>query len=238
MQLLFFQVKLFAINVFPSKPVRPNNVYSSKTVSPSNDCQSKPVRPVNVCLPNPRFIIKTLIFNLFLVLLLFSTYFKLSIVTLNIFINLMRLKVIFLINFTCLRKSLISLHGLYLRSILDTVIICQSFRAILKISTSGVSFFTRLLCISAIFNIIVLEFVKETFFSNICRNVLALRQILRIFLPKPTMVCLLFVFWPLGFSISGFVIKIVFITFIIYFILKLHIFIKTLGKFFVICIFF
>ena len=58
------------------------------------------------------------------------------------------------------------------------------------------------------------------------------------------MVCLLFVFWLLGFSTTGFVIKIVFtlileltfITFIIYFILKLYIFIyvfiQNLAKFF------
>ena len=58
---------------------------------------------------------------------------------------------------------------------------------------------------------------------------------MRILLPKPTMVCLLFVFWLLGFSTTGFVIKIVFtiileltfITFIIYFILKLYIFINV-----------
>ena len=100
---------------------------------------------------------------------------------------------------------------------LDTIIIFQSSTTILIISTSDVSFFTRLLCISAIFNIIVLNFAKK-----------------RILLPKSTMVCLLFVFWLLGFSITGFVIKIVFtlpleltcITFIIYFILKLYIFIK------------
>ena len=58
------------------------------------------------------------------------------------------------------------------------------------------------------------------------------------------MVCLLFVFWQLGFSITGFVIKIfftltlelTFIAFIIYFILKLYIFInvfiQNLAKFF------
>ena len=127
---------------------------------------------------------------------------------------------------------------------LDTVIIFQSFKTILKISTSDVSFFTRLLCISAIFNIIVLYFTKKTSFSNICRNVLILRQNLTILLPKPTIVCLLFVFWLLGFSTTGFVIKIVFtlileltfIAFIIYFILKLcifiNVFIQNLAKFF------
>ena len=118
---------------------------------------------------------------------------------------------------------------------LDTVIIFQSFRTVLKINTSNVSFFTKLLCIFAIFNIIILNFATRTSFSNICTNVLILRQNLRLLLPKPTMVCLLFVFWPIGLSTTGFVIKIVFtlilglifITFIIYFILKLYIFINV-----------
>ena len=116
---------------------------------------------------------------------------------------------------------------------LEAIIIFQSFRTILKIRTSDVSFFTRLLCIFAIFNIIILNFAKRTSFSNICRNILILRQNLRLLLLKSTMVCL-FVFWLLGISITGFVIKIdftlilglIFITFI-YFILKLYIFINV-----------
>ena len=122
----FFSSKLVPpINLYLSKPVRPSNVYRNKPACPSNDCQSKPVSSI-VCLQNPRFVIKTLIFTLFLFLLFFSTYFRLSIVTLNIFINLILPKVIFLINFTCLRKSLIlliSLNDSYLWSILDKVII-------------------------------------------------------------------------------------------------------------------
>ena len=69
----------------------------------------------------------------------------------------------------------------------------------------------------------------------VCRNVLILRQNLRLFLPKPRIVCLFFVFWLLVFSITGFFIKIVFtlildlsfITFTIYFNLKLYIFINV-----------
>ena len=179
MQLLFFQVNLFAQLTFVQvNPSVLSNAYSSIPVCPSNDCQSKPVSPVNVCLQNPCFVIKNLIFNLFLVLLLFSTYFKLSIVTLNIFIDLILLKVIFLTNFTCLRERLIffvSPHGSYLRSMLDTVIIFQFFRTMFKISTSDVSFFTRLLSIFAMFNNIVLNFTNKISFSNICRNVLILR---------------------------------------------------------------
>ena len=101
-----------------------------------------------------------------------------------------------------------------------------------------------LLCISTICNVIALNFAKQASFSSICRNVLILIQNLRLLLPKPTMVCLLFVFWSLGFSITGFVIKIVFtltleltcITLIIYFVFKLYIFknvfILNLAKFF------
>ena len=79
------------------------------------------------------------------------------------------------------------------------------------------------------------NFAKNDFFSKICTNVLILRQNLRNLLRKLTVVCLLFVFWLLGLSTTDFVIKIVFtlilellfITFIIYFILKLHIFINA-----------
>ena len=195
------------INVCPSKPARPNNVYYSKPVCPSNDCQSKPVGLIKVSLQNPRFVIKALIFNLFLVLLFFPVYVKLSVVILNIFIDLILFKVILLYNFTCLKTRLIlfiSLNGSYFRSMLDAVIIFQSFGIILN-----VSFFTRLLRIFAIFNITVLNFAKRTSFSNICTDVLILRQNLRILLPKPVMVCLLFIFWLLSLSITGFVMNIV-----------------------------
>ena len=155
------------INVCPSKPVRPSNVYSSKPVCISNDCQGKPVSPINVCLQNPWFVINILLFNLFQVLLFFSTYFEFIIVTLNIFINLMLFKVIFLTNYTYLRKRLIlfiSLNSSYLPPFLYTIIIFQSFRTILKTSTSDVSFFTRLLHIFAIFNIIILILQKGLLF--------------------------------------------------------------------------
>ena len=175
---------------------------------------------------------------MFLVLLFFPTHYKLSIVTLNIFIKLILFKVIFLINYTCLRKRLIlfvSLNGSYLRCMLDTVVIFQSFRTILKFSTSDVSFFTRLLCIFVIFNIIILIFAKRTSLSNICTNVLILRQNLRLLLPNLQWFPSCLFFWLLGISITDFVIKIIFplilglifITFIICFILKLYIFMNV-----------
>ena len=123
---------------------------------------------------------------------------------------------------------------------LFTVIIFQSFRAILKISTPDVSFFARLLCISAIIHITVL-ILQKRLFSNVCRSALILRQNLRILLPKSTMVCHLFVFWLLVFSVTGFVIKILFtpilklafIIFIIYFIVFYYrIFIQKYAMFF------
>ena len=133
---VFPRKPVLPINVCPNKPVRPSNVYSSKPVCPSNDCPSKPVSLINVCLQSLRLVIKTLIFDLFIVFLFFSTYSKLSIVTLNIFNNLILLKVIFLTNFTWWRKCV---NGLHLRSFLDVVIIFQSYRTILKISISNVS---------------------------------------------------------------------------------------------------
>ena len=141
---IFPSKSVHPINVCPSKPVRPSNVYSSKPVCLSNDCQSKLVIPINVCLQNPQFVIRTLIFSLFLVLLFFSTYFEIRIVTSNIFINSILFKVIFLTNYTCLRKHLIlfiSLNGSCLYSMLDAIMIFQSFRTILKMNTSDVSFF-------------------------------------------------------------------------------------------------
>ena len=119
---------------------------------------------------------------------------------------------------------------------LDAVIIYQSVRSILKIGTSDVIFFTRLLFIFAMFNIIVLNFPKRTSFSNICSNVLILRQNLRILLPKPTMVCLLFVLKVVIKILFTLILGLIFITFNIHFILKLHIFVKVftqnLAKFF------
>ena len=125
--------------VIPSKPVRSSDIYPSKPVhiwpskpaGLSNICLSKPVCPVYVCPSKP--VQPSNVYS--------SKPVCLSIVTSNIFINLILFKVIFLTNYTCLRKHLIlfiSLNGSYLRSMLDTVIIFQSFRTILKMSISDV----------------------------------------------------------------------------------------------------
>ena len=94
---------------------------------------------------------------------------KLSIVTLNIFINLTLFKVIFLTNFTCLGKRLILfifLNGSYLWSMLDTVLSFPFFRTILKNSTSNVSFFTRFLCIFCDIQYHRSKFCKKDVFSK------------------------------------------------------------------------
>ena len=73
-QLLFFQVnrsaQLTFAQVNPSVQVLCIPV-NSFFVFLSDDGQSKPVSPINVCQQNLRFVIKTLIFDLFLVLLFF-----------------------------------------------------------------------------------------------------------------------------------------------------------------------
>ena len=90
------------------------------------------------------------------------------------------------------------------------------------------------------------NFAKRSSFSNICANVLTLRQSLRILLLQLTVGSLLFVFWLLVLSTICFVIKVVFtlilalifITFIysIHSVLKFYIFInafiQNLGKIF------
>ena len=73
MQLLFFSSKpVCPINICPSKSACPGNVSSSNHVFPSNGCQSKPISPIDACLHNPRIVMKTLTFNLLLVLLFFQ----------------------------------------------------------------------------------------------------------------------------------------------------------------------
>ena len=77
--LVFPRKLVHPINVCPNKPACPNNVYSSKLVCRNNDnYQSKPISPINVCLLNPWFAIKPLIFNLFIVLLIFFKFFLLQ----------------------------------------------------------------------------------------------------------------------------------------------------------------
>ena len=140
------------------------------------------------------------------------------------------MKVIFLTTFACLRKRLIlfiSLYGSYLHSMLDTAIIFQSFRTILKISTSDVSFFHKAFVYFC--DITVLNFSKKTSFSNIYRNVAILRQNLRTLLPKPTMLCLRFVFLYILFRILSIFIFYCFVFFTI--ILLICIFVNLLHVF-------
>ena len=136
-------------NVSPSKPVRPSCAYPSKPGRLSNVNPIKPVLPSNTCLSKNVRPSKV--------------YSSKSVCNSDICPN----KSVCWTSFTCLRKRLflfISLNGSFLGSLLDTVIILQSFRTILKINMPDVSFFTRFLSIFAIFNIIVLNFEKELLF--------------------------------------------------------------------------
>ena len=79
---------------------------------------------------------------------------------------------------TCFRKFLIlhiSRSSTFLRSNLNTYIAFQSFRAILQLNTSEISFFYKGLCIFAILSINSLNFRKSNFqrifFQNIFKQI-------------------------------------------------------------------
>ena len=78
-------------------------------------------------------------------------------------------------------------------------------------------------------DITVLNFSKKTSFSNIYRNVAILRQNLRTLLPKPTMLCLRFVFLYILFRILSIFIFYCFVFFTI--ILLICIFVNLLHVF-------
>ena len=134
-------------------------------------------------------------------------YFKLSIVTLNIFINLMLLKLIFFTNFTYLIKRI-----LFYLSKCFTFTLCvtcsYNFNLAEKFQKLAhpILVFSQGLCIIfAIFCINVLKFGKRTSLLNIGTNALILKQNYRTLLPKPS--SLLFAFWLLEVNITGFVVK-------------------------------
>ena len=104
--------------------------------------------------------------------LAFSVYYKCSIFKMNIFINLLLVIMILLIKSTCFRKFFIlyiSRSSTFSRSNLNTYIAFQSFRTILQLNTSEISFFYKGLCIFAILSINSLNFPKsnvQRIFSN------------------------------------------------------------------------
>ena len=106
-----------ASNICSGKPVCRNNIRSSKPICRSNVCQSKPTN-VNIlpCKPvltdhtyhvDSSILSQRLFFMFFLSTLIFPVYYKFSIVTMNIFTNLLLAIVILLSKLTCLREFFI-----------------------------------------------------------------------------------------------------------------------------------
>ena len=124
------------------------------------------------------------IYIFLLSLLAFSVYYKYSIFKMNIFINLFLVIMILLTKSTCFRKffiSYISWNRTFSRSNLNTYIALQSFRTILQLNTSEISFFYKGLCIFAILSINSLNFpksnVQRIFLQNIFKKIGNVSQI-------------------------------------------------------------
>ena len=166
------------------KPVCRNNVRSSKPICRNNVCQNKPTN-VNILPCKPVLTDHTyqvdlselsqqLFFIFFLSILIFSVYHKFSIITMNIFTNLLLAIVILLSKLTCFRKffiMLISRNTTLLRFTLNTYITFQSNPTKLLITTSEVSFFTDSICVFAILTIIVIHFSTSNFQSNSFKSI-------------------------------------------------------------------
>ena len=170
-----------AINVHSTKSVKARNMCSGKPVCRNNVCSSKPICKNNVCkcksihvniFPckpvltdyvyhvDSSILSQQLTFIFFLSILIFSVYYKFSIITMNIFTNLLLAIVILLSKLTCLREFLImfvSRNSTFLRFSLNTYITFQSCRKMSLIATSEVSFFTNSICVFPILTIIVLN---------------------------------------------------------------------------------
>ena len=183
-----------ASKICSGKPVCRNNVRSSEPICRGNACQSKPnnvnilpCKPVltgHICHVNSSLLKQQLFFILFLSILIFSVYYKLSILAMNIFTNLLLVIVILLSKLTCLTEFFIlyiSRNSKSLRSSLNTYITFQSFRTMLLLKTSEVSFFTNSICVFAMLSIIVLHFSRSNVQTNCFTNIL---QKFRKFLPS------------------------------------------------------
>ena len=167
-----------AINIHPTKfvkvsdicsgkPVCRNNVRSSKPICRSNVCQSKPTN-VNIlpCKPvltdhtyhvDSSILSQQLFFIFFLSILIFSVYYKFSIITMNIFTNLLLAIVILLSKLISLREffiMFISQNSVFLCFSVNTYITFQSCRAMLLFTTSEF-FLTNVICVFAILTIIL-----------------------------------------------------------------------------------
>ena len=113
-----------AINFHPTKSVKTRNMCSDKPVCRDNVRSSKPICRNNVCQNKPTYVnilpckpvltdhtyqvdlselSQQLFFIIFLSILIFSVYHKFSIITMNIFTNLLLAIVILLSKLTCFR---------------------------------------------------------------------------------------------------------------------------------------
>ena len=149
----------------------------------------------------------------------------------NIFINLFLVIMILLTKSTCFRKffiSYISRSSTFSRSNLNTYIAFQSFRTILQLNASEISFFYKGLCIFAILSINSLNFpksnVRRIFLQNIFKKIGNVSQIFRFIFFVP-------VIWRFNaFCITVFftaiIIMILALVFIVFTALFLSIFIK------------
>ena len=111
-------------------------------------------------------------------LLAFSVYYRYNIFKMNIRINLFLVIMILLTKSTCFGKFFIlyiSRSSTFSRSNLNTYIAFQSFRTILQLNTSEISFFYKGLCIFAILSINSLNFpesnVQIIFIQNIFKKI-------------------------------------------------------------------
>ena len=197
-----------AHNICSGKSVCRNNVRSSKPICRSNDCQSKPndvnillCKPVltgHICHANSSMLKQQLFFILLLSILIFLVYYKFSIITMNIFTDLFLVTVILLSKSTCLREFFvlyISRNSKFLRFSLNAYITFQSFRTMLLLKISEVSFFTNSICVFAMLSIIVLNFSTSNVQRNCFTNIL---QKFGKFLSSFALILLIPVIWQLN----------------------------------------
>ena len=112
-------------------------------VNPVNTLPCKPVLTDHICHVNSSILSQQLFFIFFLSILMFSVYYKFSIITMNIFTNLLLAIVILLSKLTRLREFFvfISRNSKFLRFSLNIYITFQSYQTMLLFKTSEVSFF-------------------------------------------------------------------------------------------------
>ena len=171
--------------VCPSRSIYGSKVYKSKPTSDSN-IHHKPIRSNYISFINSSVSTHQISFIFLLSLSPISVYYKYGIFKTNTFNNLFLVIIILLTKLTCIRKFFllyISCSNTFLHSNLNTYIVFQSFRTILLLNKSEVSFFTKDLCIFAILSLIALNFPKSNVHRNLFQNILKnIGNVLHIFI--------------------------------------------------------